>query len=525
VTPLAARESFDAALPLHVTAGTVNGTARTGAGTLENQAAEESYRFRVARRGSSLFVELSACPGTYAPTWSLVDEATGRPVTTGLCGGYRTGALPAGDYRLDVDQGTPRHAGSYVLDAFAVPPPDTFDVTLPLTVADGTVNGTAATGAGRLETKASADAYRITVPTGGQVLSVEPSACPATAYLQWEFVDAAGRRLADGLCSFTSAGLVPAGTYRLLVTPLDGRTGTYRLSVRAAEAFTATLPLTVSDGVVNGTPAAGAGRLEAAGAQDVYRFTVPAGMESLAVGRVACPGGGYLWWELTEETTGRQVRQGGCSLTEVRVTAGTTYQLAVSPLAGAPRELPARLQPAQTFTGALPLTITDGRVNGVATAGAGRLETTASRDVFTFTGPSGGRRVGVGPSLCVDTYYLDWAVVDDVSGKQQRAADRVRRARQRRRRARRGAVGGAGVGGRPPVPGRRGRAAADGAPDQLPGDVLPAVVADRRRDWRIGRPRHCTQRNLQPLRVGWFRVVVAPDGSHLGTYALSVTPT
>jgi hypothetical protein len=334
VTPLAARESFDAALPLHVTAGTVNGTARTGAGTLENQAAEESYRFRVARRGSSLFVELSACPGTYAPTWSLVDEATGRPVTTGLCGGYRTGALPAGDYRLDVDQGTPRHAGSYVLDAFAVPPPDTFDVTLPLTVADGTVNGTAATGAGRLETKASADAYRITVPTGGQVLSVEPSACPATAYLQWEFVDAAGRRLADGLCSFTSAGLVPAGTYRLLVTPLDGRTGTYRLSVRAAEAFTATLPLTVSDGVVNGTPAAGAGRLEAAGAQDVYRFTVPAGMESLAVGRVACPGGGYLWWELTEETTGRQVRQGGCSLTEVRVTAGTTYQLAVSPLAG-----------------------------------------------------------------------------------------------------------------------------------------------------------------------------------------------
>ncbi|NEA60455.1 hypothetical protein G3I60_41415 [Streptomyces sp. SID13666] len=58
------------------------------------------------------------------------------------------------------------------------------------------------------------------------------------------------------------------------------------------------------------------------------------------------------------------------------------------------------LVPAQTFSAALPLSVSSGTVNGTAVAGAGTLENTGSADVYSFTVPTGGERLNLNLGSC-----------------------------------------------------------------------------------------------------------------------------
>src|SRR5439155_177622 len=125
---------------------------------------------------------------------------------------------------------------------------------------------------------ASEDSYRFTVADGNRVF-VSPSSCPWNYgnKLAWTLVnDTTGATVGTGGCGNAETDPLPAGTYRLKVTPQDQVAGTYKMQVFTAPApqqFDVALPASIS----NGTPAAGAGNLETPISEDDYRFTVPDG--------------------------------------------------------------------------------------------------------------------------------------------------------------------------------------------------------------------------------------------------------
>lgn len=159
---------------------------------------------------------------------------------------------------------------TYRMAVSVVPPPQRFDVSLPLTVGPDARPGE---GAGDLETKASADEYRFTL-TQPQALAVSLQCLSYCAERQI-VNEATGAVFTFGYSSKDRTKVLPAGTYRLVVrsSPADAKTGPYGLEVTVippAKSFGVQLPFSVADGV----PAAGAGNLEARASVDEYRFTM-----------------------------------------------------------------------------------------------------------------------------------------------------------------------------------------------------------------------------------------------------------
>ncbi|GAA3265407.1 hypothetical protein GCM10020218_001290 [Dactylosporangium vinaceum] len=406
-----AAQAFAVTVPLKVSADTVNGSAATGAGKMETAASQDIYTFTVPSGGLSLNISVGSCPTqtiTYLG-WKLLDS-TGATVKNGGCGFYNLGAVPAGDYRLAVSSGG--LAGTYAL---ALEAPQSFAVTLPLTVAANTVNGAAVTGAGRFETTASQDVYSLTVPTGGQSLYLTVGACPTQTitYLGWKLLDSTGATVKNGGCSAYNLGVIPAGAYQLVVSS-GGLAGTYTVAAEAAQSFAVTVPLAVSADTVNGAGVVGAGRMETAASQDIYTFTVPSGGQNLNISAGTCPTQtiSYLGWKLVN-SAGATVKSGGCDYYNLGLVPAGAYQLVVAAggLAG-PYSL--NVEASQSFAVTLPLTASANTINGVAVTGAGKFETKASQDVYTFTVPAGGQNLNVTAAACPTQTisYLGWKLLD-----------------------------------------------------------------------------------------------------------------
>jgi hypothetical protein len=169
--------------------------------------------------------------------------------------------------------------------------------------------------------------------------------------------------------------------------------------------------------VSNGVPAAGAGNLETKASRDEYRFAVTEG-GSVYLDVQSCPGSSYyLDWVLVNEATGASVKTGGCHDDQFTNLAAGTYRLMMAPSlekTGAYSFLIFPVDPPQTFDlGGLtaPMTIS----NGTPAAGAGNLETKASRDNYKFT-VTAGQSVYVDIQSCPSSYYLAWALVNDTTG-------------------------------------------------------------------------------------------------------------
>lgn len=90
----------------------------------------------------------------------------------------------------------------------------------------------------------------------------------AKSFLAWEIVDdASNSTVFKGDCRVKSLGNMPPGTYRLIIPPYLNSTGAYAGSIQPAQLFNATVPLSVTAGMVNGTAVAlsHSGRRHAAG--------------------------------------------------------------------------------------------------------------------------------------------------------------------------------------------------------------------------------------------------------------------
>ena len=417
VFPVPAPQSFDVgALPFSDT----DGAPGPGAGNLETKASKDVYRFTVPAGGQPVYVAWSGSPNNSGlANWRVVDDTTGAQVTSSLLASdQQIGNLPAGAYRLEVNPFNGQ-IGTYGVQVFPVPAPQSFDLgALPFAASDG-VPGP---GAGDLETKASQDVYRFTVPAGGRSVDVTwPSSPNNSGVANWQIVDdTTGAQVTSSIYTFEKQVTnLPAGPYRLQVMPFNGQIGPYRLQVAVvpgADGFdVGPAPFTVS----NGAPGPGAGNLEATSSKDVYRFTVPAGGQSIYVGWSGSPNNsGLANWQIVNDTTGAQITSSiYASDKQVDNLPAGTYRLEVSPFTGqtGPYGLQVFPVPApQTFAvGAASFTVT----NGAPAAGAGNLETKASKDIYTFTVPAGGQSIYVGWSGSPNNSGLaNWQIVNDTTG-------------------------------------------------------------------------------------------------------------
>jgi hypothetical protein len=96
--------------------------------------------------------------------YRVVNRSTGAVVASGWNDQRFT--LPAGDYQVEFPA---QSSGTYSFKLFVVPDPQTFDYVIGDTVS----NGVPVAGAGNLETIASVDRYRFTVPAGGLALQYQ----------------------------------------------------------------------------------------------------------------------------------------------------------------------------------------------------------------------------------------------------------------------------------------------------------------------------------------------------------------
>ena len=282
-------------------------------GNLETTASEDLYRFTTAAAGA-LQVDVSTCSSALSGVnWTLVNAASGATVaasSAATCAGTSVPNVAAGSYRLSVTRNG--RTGTYRI-ALASAAPQAFDLTLPAAVS----NGVPRAGAGNLELASSEDQYRFATTAAGP-LQVDLSTCSAgTTALNWTLVNtASGVTVATkaGACGATTVPNVPAGSYRVSVT---GKAGTYRLNVASVppQTFDVTLPATIS----NGVPKAGAGNLEAAASEDLYRFsTTSSGSVRLAFS--TCSSAlGTVTWKLLNATTGATVatKASTCATTTV----------------------------------------------------------------------------------------------------------------------------------------------------------------------------------------------------------------
>lgn len=177
------------------------------------------------------------------------------------------------------------------------------------------------------------------------------------------------------------------GRYRFALTRVGAMNGAYRMEVSDVPP-PQIFPLAIGESVGDGSPAAGAGRIETPGALDLYRFSALPG-QRVFFDLVSGPDAG-LSWRLTDET-GAEVFEtafitDGGTLT---LSRGGEYTLAL----GNPQSdfhgsygfklwsVPAE----ETFA----IQIGDTVGNGLPSAGAGNIESPGGFDIYTFDAPPG----------------------------------------------------------------------------------------------------------------------------------------
>jgi hypothetical protein len=171
---------------------------------------------------------------------------------------------------------------SYTFSIYLAPTPDRFDVSLPLTVSSGVINGVSGAvnaGAGNLETQGASDEYSFQ-GTAGQRVHLVSNDAPT-----FSIVGPDGFTLPEDPVIFQSYVLPRDGTYTLLVRDSDILEGTrtYAVSLTADPPVATSAPhpqtfdLHLGDQITPDSPQPGEGVLEQAGAEDVYLLSVESG--------------------------------------------------------------------------------------------------------------------------------------------------------------------------------------------------------------------------------------------------------
>ncbi len=372
---------FDVSLP----AAIEDGRPAAGAGRFETVASQDDYRFTAVEQDAPLLIDFAACTHAATVEWRLVNMTRGHLVAGGQrCQDTAIGRLAAGDYRLEVT--SYGHTGTYKLSTSYVPPQE-FSVALPVSFSAGG----AFPGAGELETTASADVYRFTTSGAGSLRVAFSNCSPALADISWTLVSTANHRsVADGhgcrahvVDNVIDGAVNPVfGEYELTVHPQEEGTYELALATEPSQVFDVSLPAVIADG----SPAAGAGRLENTASSDAYRFTVPEdGQLQIDLSDCSPALQSMVHWRvMSEDFQGEIARGWGCQVDlGPKVWRGSRYRVVVdhSGAVGTYRLRIGIADPVQSFNLTLPATVSD----GVPAAGAGNLETTTSQDNYAFS--------------------------------------------------------------------------------------------------------------------------------------------
>ncbi len=370
--------------PLTVSDQVVNGTSTPGAGDLESRLSRDEYRFHLAAT-QTLLIDFSGSGRTppvrlVGPDGVTVSTSTGTTQETNL---------PPGDYQLYVgDDSNGSDPGTY---QFALEPSSlqSFDVGAvgsgsPVSISDGVP----AAGAGRLETLAAEDDYTFSLNQAGAAELAW--SCPAmhnNVYWRLFGAGSSSALMTSASCNDAVTPSLDPGDYVLKVAAWNDP-GPYSLTITTVpptQVFDLGLVSSSPVSVADGMPASGAGDLESRLSRDEYRFHLAATQTLL----IDFSGSGRT----------PPVRLVGPDGVTVSTSTGTTqetnlppgdYQLYVGDDSNGsdPGTYQFALEPSslQSFdVGAVgsgsPVSISD----GVPAAGAGRLETLAAEDDYTFS--------------------------------------------------------------------------------------------------------------------------------------------
>jgi len=390
-----------------------NNVPGPGAGNIEGPVSKDVYVFDVPTGGSDIAMQSHTCIGTTGYThqqWLLYDDSR-KVVAAGTCAAHPGLHLSGGTYRLQVSASSGK-TGTYSFDLFEVPEPQTFALS-PAVGSPATVSPELpAAGAGNLETSASVDRYSFSVPAGGASIFLDNESCIGTtgfAYSTWKLIGPAGAAPISGSCSSDQQfDRLPAGSYTLeFSTKQTGGTYSFMLHIVDAPQIYSLLvgstPTIVSDGV----PSTGAGRLESRFARDRYEFSITTNGTSIVVDNTSCistTGFTYQRWALID-SDGKAIDQGSCNTDpQFQGLNAGDYVLEVSALYGktGPYSFSlAEVPPPETFELSPAWSAPAQVANGMPSSGAGNLETTASRDIYTFEVPEGGRTVFLDNTACI----------------------------------------------------------------------------------------------------------------------------
>jgi hypothetical protein len=157
------------------------------------------------------------------------------------------------------------------LQLFPVPAP----TQLSIKIGDAIKESVPGAGAGVIESPGAEDVYTFTATPRQRVYFRTWEYSTGLAYIKWKLIDENGMEVFDTCLGCSEPGvqvLVKGGTYTLTVgNQKDPSTGTYRLqlyNVPPPDRFS----IKIGDKIKAGIPGAGAGMIEAPGAEDVYTF-------------------------------------------------------------------------------------------------------------------------------------------------------------------------------------------------------------------------------------------------------------
>lgn len=380
-----------------------DGVPGVGAGRMDVNTENDYYTF-AATNGQSIFMEEISAASAFAGwlRWELKSPGNVTVFSSYLDNnndlGRRT-LTETGTYTLRVWVGAANAAyvGAYSFRLRSIPADPTFAIQL----GDLVTNNVPGAGAGNIEVPGAWDYYTFQ-GTNGQHVFLETISAAASfqGYLYGELKSPTSNTVA---ASYLTGGnhigrrtLTENGTYQLRVfaqSKAPNHTGTYGLRVRSipADQYFAIQP---GDTVTNNLPAAGAGNIEVAGAQDFYTFNATAG-QSLsfeAIGSAAAFAG-WLQWELKTPS--------GASLFSNYFTDGGrrtmpetgAYTIRVWVGANSLNYIGTYGFRIYTLPGDVRLNIAKGDLisDGVPVNGAGRIDEPGGLDTYTFSGIAGQR--------------------------------------------------------------------------------------------------------------------------------------
>ena len=363
-----------------------DGVPAAGAGNLETAASEDDYSFSLAA-AKSVEMTFNCSSMQDMMNWSVVNTDTNQTVVGSNTCQSLVRSLAAGNYQVTITSYNGR-TGTYGIGLLAVPAAQVFDlgsVSGQVSVSDGVP----AAGAGRLETEVSQDVYQFTLDAP-RTLLVTLAGAPSAQWEPWVLHEPDGSTVSKSGNDTLRVDSAAAGAYELTVGRGDGpiAAGAYSMTFATSgpQSFglgaLGSSALSVSDGV----PAAGAGNLETAASEDDYSFSLAAA-KSVEMTFNCSSMQDMMNWSVVNTDTNQTVVGSNTCQSLVRSLAAGNYQVTITSYNGRTGTYGIGLlavPAAQVFD----LGSVSGQVSvsdGVPAAGAGRLETEVSQDVYQFT--------------------------------------------------------------------------------------------------------------------------------------------